>query len=291
MSALICLTGWLLTLPMTQPDAPVATVNGRAITDQDLALVALLRGVDPAKGREALVQQLIERELVRQFLERRKVEVPTEAVDLQLRQLDEQLRQRGEDPSAVFEKLGVMAEQVRREVALPLLWKSYVELAVTAPQIRTYFDEHRSELDGTRVRVRHLFRKAATPDEVAAVETLLKSVRKDVEQGRTTFEDSVRQHSQAPSASAGGDVGWIIGRGKLPDELTTAALQLRAGELAGPIRTSFGVHLIQVAEREPGQLSPEDARPQILDRLSQQLWADTVANERSRAKIVMPAAR
>jgi len=47
------------------------------------------------------------------------------------------------------------------------------------------------------------------------------------------------------------------------------------------------VHLIQVTEREPGQLSPEDARPQILMRLSDQMWSQTIADERSRAKIVL----
>jgi hypothetical protein len=275
-------------------DAPIATVNGRTLTEQDLALFGLFHSVDPAAAavvREQHVRELIERQLVRQFLERRKVSVPAESVALRVHQLEETLRSRGDDPPAVYARLGVTAEQVRNAVALPLMWKAHVELAVTSAQIRQHFDEHRSELDGTRVRVQHLFRKATSPGEVATAESLLKMVRSDVEQKRIKFTDAVKQHSQSPSANEGGDVGWIAGRGKLPDELTAAALKLQPGELAGPIRSPFGVHLIQVTEREPGQLSPEDARPQILDRLSQRLWSDTVADERSRSKIVIPAAK
>jgi parvulin-like peptidyl-prolyl isomerase len=76
--------------------------------------------------------------------------------------------------------------------------------------------------------------------------------------------------------------------GRLPEEVTLAALGLRPGQLAGPLSSAFGLHLIQVTERQPGQLSLEDARPQILERLSAQLWRDTVSKERATANITKP---
>lgn len=281
---------WCLLIAIAAGDAPVVTINGKALTERDLTFQNLLRGIDlkDKAARESIIQQLIERQLIRQFLDKRKISANADAVDLQVHQLEELVRRRDGDPKAVFAKLGVSVEQVRSELSLPLAWQAYVEQTVTPEQIRKHFDEHRAELDGTRVHVLHLFRKATSDGDIAAAETLLNTVRGDVEQKRTTFPAAVKQHSQSPSAAEGGDVGWIVGRGKLPDELTTAALKLQPGELAEPIRTSFGVHLIQVTEREPGQLSPEDARPQILARLSDQLWLQAVADEHSRAKIVMP---
>ncbi|HUQ71658.1 MAG TPA: peptidylprolyl isomerase [Planctomycetaceae bacterium] len=288
MSILICFAGWLLTPAISLADVPVATVNGQTLSERDVAFLGLLRGIDlkDKTARESAIRQLIDRQLVRQFLDKRKIAANADTVDLQVQQLEELVRRRDGDPKAVFAKLGVSTEQVRSELSLPLAWQAYVEQTVTPDQIRKHFDEHRAELDGTRVHVLHLFRKATSAGDVAAAETLLKTVRGNVEQKQTTFAAAVKQHSQSPSASDGGDVGWIVGRGKLPDELTTAALKLQPGELAGPIRTPFGVHLIQVTEREPGQLSPEDARPQILTQLSDQMWSRTVADERSRAKII-----
>jgi peptidyl-prolyl cis-trans isomerase C len=268
---------------------PVATVNGHTLTDRDLNFLRLLRGIDDrdTAGREALIQQLVDRQLIWQFLDARKIVPPADLVDVQWTQLEELIRRRDGQPDAVLAKLGLTADQIRRELGLSPAWQTYVEQTVTAEQLRAYFAEHRPELDGTRVRVLHLFRKATMPADMAAAEKLLQAVRNDIEQKRTTFAAAVKQHSQSPSADEGGDVGWIVGRGTLPDELTTAALRLSPGQLAGPIRSPFGVHLIQVTDRQPGQLSLEDARPQILIRFADQLWAKTVADERARAKIVI----
>lgn len=290
MSFLICLAGWLMIPALGAADVLVATVNGRALTTRELEFLALLRGGDlqNSSQRDRLVQQLIDRQLIRQFLDKRKIVPNDAAIELQLQLLEDLIRKRESEPKDVFAKIGLTPEQVRSELGLSLAWQAYVEQTVSPEQIRAEFNKHRAELDGTRVHVWHLFRKATTDAEVADAETLLKSVRRDIEQKRTTFAAAVKQHSQSPSASTGGDVGWIVGRGQLPDEVTTAALRLKPGELAGPIRSPLGMHLVQVTECEPGQLSPEDARPQILTRMADQMWAATVADERARAKIVLP---
>ncbi|MDZ4685156.1 MAG: peptidylprolyl isomerase, partial [Planctomycetaceae bacterium] len=229
MSILLCLVGWLVSPAIGVADLPVATVNGQTLSERDVTFLALLRGIDlkDKAARESVIRQLIERQLIRQFLDKRKIAANPDAVDLQVHQLEELVRRRDGEPKAVFAKLGVTAEQVRSELSLPLAWQAYVEQTVTPEQIRSHFDEHRAELDGTRVRVLHLFRKATSAGDIAAAEALLKTVRNDVEQKRTTFAAAVKQHSQSPSANDGGDVGWIVGRGKLPDELTTAAIKLQ----------------------------------------------------------------
>lgn len=273
--------------------APVVSVNGQTLTERDLEFLRLLRGVegrDPVE-RESLLQQLVDRQLIRQFLDSRKIVPPAEAIDGRWAQLEEQIRRRDADPAAVLSKMGLTTDQVRKELSLSLAWQTYVEQIVTPQQLRAYFAEHRAELDGTRMKVSQVFRKASTPADVSAAESLLAGLRKDIEQQRTTFAEAARQHSQSPSGADGGDAGWIIGRGKLPDEVTLAALKLSPGELAGPLRSPFGLHLIQVTAREPGQLSPEDARPQILRRLSDDLWNETVAKERLRARITIPGGK
>ena len=56
-------------------------------------------------------------------------------------------------------------------------------------------------------------------------------------------------------------------------------------QISDPILSAKGIHLIQLTERIPGDLSLEDARSQILERLSDELWTKIVEQERQTAKI------
>ena len=205
--------------------------------------------------------------------------------------MEEAIRQGGEDPQKAFTKLGLTNAQLRHELGLTLAWQVYVQQTAAETTLQKYFAEHRSELDGTRVLVRQIFRKspADAPDaDRQAAEKLLTRLKAQIEAKQTTFEDAARQHSQAPTADRGGEVGWVSAPGRLPEEVTVAVLKMMPGQLAGPIRTAFGLHLIQVTERQAGQLSVEDARPVILERLAGQWWKETVERERAAAKIVRP---
>lgn len=278
--------------PLVAADAitVVVTVNGQPITAGDVEFFGFSRGLSPdeqATQRRALVEQLIDRELVREFLASQKVTADDDKLKLHIEEMEQLVIRRGAKPDELFQKLGLTPERIRAELGLSLAWTEYIEKTTRTDEIRQYFAEHRPELDGTRVRVRQVFRKALDETSRADAEALLTRVKKEVESSAMTFEGAVRSYSQSPSAKQNGDVGWISKRGQLADELTDAAWKMSPGELAGPIKTSFGVHLIQVVDKEPGQLSVEDARPQILERISQRRWLETVTAERAKAKIVV----
>ncbi len=88
----------------------------------------------------------------------------------------------------------------------------------------------------------------------------------------------------------GGDVGWFPFQGKQPAFFADAAFKLPVGEISAPIVSPFGVHLIQVTDRQPGQLTLEDVRPEIIKRLSDELWKKSVASEREKSKVVFKKA-
>ena len=71
----------------------------------------------------------------------------------------------------------------------------------------------------------------------------------------------------------------------MPAAFADAAFELKDGEISSPFRTQFGVHLVTVTGRKPGDLSLEDARDRVLARLSDELWRETVAAERKQAAI------
>ena len=271
----------------------VVTVNGEPITAGDVEFFGFSRGLSAEEQtlqRERLTERLIERQLVRGFLASKNQAADADTLNTQIHELEELVRRRGEQPAALFKKLGLTSDRIKSEIGLSIAWKAYIVKTTTPEEIRRIFTEHRAEYDGTRVKIRQVFRKAMSDDARKEGEALLTKARKEVEAKSMTFEGAVNAYSQAPSAQNAGDLGWVSRRGQMPDALTEAAWKLAPGEIAGPLISAYGVHLIQATDRVPGQLSVEDARPQILERISAQRWTETVTAEREKAKIVRPTA-
>lgn len=60
-----------------------------------------------------------------------------------------------------------------------------------------------------------------------------------------SFEELARQFSKCPSGKkSGGDLGFF-GKGKMIPQFENAAFKLKVGEIAGPVKTQFGYHIIK----------------------------------------------
>ncbi|MGH7127196.1 MAG: peptidylprolyl isomerase, partial [Planctomycetaceae bacterium] len=276
-----------------EPDSSrvLVRVNGTPITQGDLELALLARRV-PADLRPSLrgrmLEQLVEWQLVREYLADRKAEPSPEALDAQVERVLESLKANGQDPEQTLSALGYTRENLKRELALPLAWQTHVRRVVTQQVLRDYFADHRAELDGTEVRASHIVIKVpadAPPADWDAAERKLADLRTQILAGNLTFEQAAKQHSEGPSATDGGDVGFYPFRGKMPAAFADATFPLQVGEITKPFRTPFGVHLAKITDRREGQFSLEDVRNVVLNRLSQQLWDETVTRLRQKARI------
>ena len=66
-----------------------------------------------------------------------------------------------------------------------------------------------------------------------------------------------------------------------------AAFALKVGEVSEPVAAFYGVFLIQVTDIQPGELSLEDVRKEIVGRISQERWSAAVAAERKKWKVAI----
>jgi peptidyl-prolyl cis-trans isomerase D len=67
------------------------------------------------------------------------------------------------------------------------------------------------------------------------------------------FGDLAKQYSQDPgSAHNGGDLGWAD-RNSFVKPFADALFGMKVGEIAGPIKTQFGYHIIRLDEIQPGK--------------------------------------
>lgn len=117
----------------------------------------------------------------------------------------------------------------------------------------------------TRTRARHILVRitdSVTEDEAKIrIDQVRERLRQDAK-----FEEIARVYSEDPSASKGGDLGWLSPGDTVPDfERMMDATALNA--ISEPVRSPFGWHIIQVLERKTEDVGPERERLQAKNEL------------------------
>jgi peptidyl-prolyl cis-trans isomerase C len=131
-----------------------------------------------------------------------------------------------------------------------------------------------------QIDVRHILLPVAKDDSddaavKAKAEDLLAQLRKGAD-----FATLAQANSKDPgSAAKGGDLGFFA-RGRMVPAFEQAAFDLKKpGDLAGPVRTPFGYHIIELVARKPaGQMTLEQALPQLRQQLTAQRSTDARKN-------------
>ncbi|MBL0121249.1 MAG: peptidylprolyl isomerase [Betaproteobacteria bacterium] len=104
--------------------------------------------------------------------------------------------------------------------------------------------------------------------------------------GGADFAELAKVHSDDPSNSKGGDLGWISPGDTVP-EFERAMNQLRDNEISAPVQSTFGWHLVQVIERRTEGVTEErkraGARNTIRARKADEAFQDWLRQTRDRA--------
>lgn len=273
-------------------DQVLVTVNGQAIRQSDLDLLYLVRRIPEeqrAAVRDRCLEELVDERLMAAFLAGRRTEASPQELDSRIAGLRAAIERSGKSADEELGKLGISNDVLRKALALPLAWQQHVRRVVTAEQLAARYAAHRARYDGTRRRVSQIvLTLPADADEPARQSALkqLATLKAEIDAGKVSFADAARQHSQSPSKEQGGDLGWSVYGARLPAELSNVAFDIPVGQVSDPFLTRFGAHLLLVTDEEPGDLSLEDVRGEVLVELGRELWASQLAHERAAASIV-----
>ncbi|ODA31330.1 peptidylprolyl isomerase [Planctopirus hydrillae] len=266
----------------------VRRVNGRPISLAQLEFLRISRGItdqDAAAAHKSLTETLVDNELIREFLARQKVTVADADIARRKEQFIQQWKNFGYDLPTITKSWGLAEPAWTADITTPLAWYVYSQSQINDAAIAAEFKRQPKRWNGTRLRARQLFLKwpAGQPD--AATREKMAEIKARIQAGQLSMEAAIRQFSESPSASQGGDVGWFGYRGRLPAAVSRAAYLQQVGELGQPVESPLGLHLIEVTDIRPGELGIEDARKEIFDELSQTRWNEIVAKGRESATI------
>jgi peptidyl-prolyl cis-trans isomerase SurA len=132
-----------------------------------------------------------------------------------------------------------------------------------------------------------LLRPTAQMSEVAARQRL-GDFKKRIEAGQADFAQLAREFSQDASAPNGGDLGWA-NPGLFVPEFEDAVNALAPGQIAEPLVSRFGVHLIQLLERRQTTLGQREqreiARSLVREKKLDDAYAQWAQDVRGRAYV------
>ena len=130
---------------------------------------------------------------------------------------------------------------------------------------------------GERVRVRHILFAVTPGVDVVALRKRAEPIFLDVRchDGQTSdrFAEAARQWSNCPSGEHGGDLGWLSSVDCAPEFARELFGHIEVGVLPRLVHSRFGLHVVEVLEREPGVEQPfELVRGAVAMSLRQQTF-------------------
>lgn len=133
-------------------------------------------------------------------------------------------------------------------------------LAVPEPSnedCRRYYAAHQGRYrTGERVRVRHILFAVTPGVDVVALRKQAEPIFLDVRchdgQAVDRFADSARRWSNCPSGADGGDLGWLSAEDCAPEFARELFGRIEVGVLPRLVHSRFGLHVVEVLEREAG---------------------------------------
>ncbi len=154
---------------------------------------------------------------------------------------------------------------------------------VTEDDIKQAYEREKDKFTTPAVReASHILIKAgpdASDEEQQAALDKAKDLMKQLRNG-ADFAELAKKYSQDPgSADKGGDLGRIKS-GDMVKPFQDALFALdKEGELAGPVKTRFGYHIIKLTKYEPGKVKPlsevhDQLEKEVREKRAESVFAD-----------------
>lgn len=159
---------------------------------------------------------------------------------------------------------GVLSEQASNAIEL-LLERKLSTAEPLEEECRRHHSAHQATYSsGERVRARHILFAVTQGVDVQALRqraeaTLLEVRCHDGSGADQSFDTAARTLSNCPSGAEGGHLGWLSATDCAPEFAQEIFNQTEVGVLPRLLHSRFGLHVVEVLEREPGVAQPFEA--------------------------------
>ena len=233
--------------------ATVATVNGKAITSEEVNKV-LMEGTQgrfdslPKDKQDELRARIIDGMITQEL-------VYADAIKDGVLETQE-----------YKEELAADLERLKMQLAAKV-WEQqqFDKVVVSEKETREYYDQNAEEfLEKEKVHARHILVKTETKANELIAE--LKKYSGAALQGK--FVELAKKESTGPSGPKGGDLGYFP-QGQMVPEFNDAVFSMKVGTITTtPVKSQFGYHIIFLEDKKSGKkLSFDEVKGFIDQRL------------------------
>lgn len=239
-----------------------AIVNDHPITEFDvfqrLALIVSQAGfqlteADVQQMREQVLRSLIDETL--KLEEALSFELQPDAgdVDAQLQEIAMASNLTVNEVTQRLLEQNISIQTLRRQISAEIVWNEIVggrfssTISITREEVDAVYQRTVANANKPQYRVFEIQYRVDTPDQEDEVRSGMAQLAGQIRQG-ANFRAIAQQISHSPSASQGGDIGWVQD-GQLAPELNLALRGMKKGELSQPIRSVSGYYLLMLQDR------------------------------------------
>ncbi len=291
------------------PEEKVAAVNSVIISkgEFDRELDYFVRRAAPggkqipdfqlAQMKNQVLKSLIDRELLFQESKKKGIQVKSEAVSDQLKNIQQRYPNK-EEFKKLLNDMGLTESDLQAQIEHGMAIQKLIDEEV-ADKIKISDEETKSYYDANpqlfqqpeQVKASHILIKVdanATDAQKAEARKKIKEVQQKVQKGED-FATLAKTYSEGPSGPRGGDLGYFR-RGQMVKPFEAVAFSLKLNETSDIVETRFGYHLIKVVGKKPAKkMTYAEVKDRLNDRLKKQKMASEtnayIENLRKGAKI------
>lgn len=243
-----------------------AIVNDHVISTFDVRQRATLLLVSAGIQSTPEMQQRAQAQALRDLIDERlqlqetkdqyHINITPEEID---RRVADIARQNNTDVAGLTRSLaadGVAISTLRNQLEADMAWGRLMNglygsrLRISEQDITETQQRIAAAATRPQYQISEIFLPAETPQQFEEMQQGAMRLLEEMQRG-APFPLVARQFSQAPSAAAGGDIGWIAST-ELAPELQPIAERLQPGQVSLPVRTPTGVYIIAMRDRRAG---------------------------------------
>jgi peptidyl-prolyl cis-trans isomerase SurA len=248
-------------------DRIIAVVDQNVITEQELAdrIVSISKQLEkqgtelpPANVlQKQILERLIADSLQLQLAAQTGIKVDNTQLDKTIERIAEQNKLDVPSFKALIEKDGVsfnkFKEDIRNEIIISRVREREVDgkLNISEGEIDNYLTteanlgESQDEFELSHILIRTP--ENSSPEDIEKASAKVKEALEKLSKG-TSFQQVSAEYSDAPNALEGGEMGWKSGT-QMPKLFLDALKNTQVGEIAQPVRSPNGFHIIKLTNR------------------------------------------
>ena len=294
--------------PQTPPSEPIrlfgpgdvkiiAVVNGEMISSTDIeerakAFVMNTRIPFNAETKKMIIakviQSAIDEKLKLQEAERQGIEISDKEIDASIQNFEQNNKIPAGQLKSLLAKEGVSMKVFREQMKSDLAWIRVIRRQlmaagnITDKEIEESIHQSAKDMMTPKYMVSEIVIKKENAKNLG---DLVANLRRD-----PRFELYAAQFSESPSASNGGNLGWL-NKGQLAEPLDNKVLAMKEGEVSDPIQIGNEFYILKLVQvynpkrDKPKLPSKEEMKKFMENKKMEEISAKHLHNVRQRAVI------